>query len=221
VIEVELKFEIPQRSRAQLSVWLDGLPAVQRLADVTNIDTYYDTTNFDCLQQAVFVRIRNRACLEIKYHEYADPTHMHSTERVFPLQSEPLHVSEMNRLCSHFIPAWRPASDVEEALRVNNLTRFVRIENRRTSYIYENITLCVDHVEGLGDFFEIETQCEQGAEISQARATLQTLISGLTFPDLCPVRIGYVELWLRSHLPQVYRLGKYQEENHLGQSYAL
>jgi len=213
VIEVELKFEIPSDARTLLQTKLDAMLA-QPLGQSDNVDTYYDTASFDCLQQAVFVRIRNRKRLEIKYHEHTDPAHMHTTERVFPLESGPLMVKEMNTQCSHFIPRWQQAGTIEEAIRINGLTEFARIEKRRTQYAYENLTLCVDSVEELGDFFEVEMHCEEETKIEQAIAKLQDFVASLAFPTLRPVEIGYVELWLRLHLPQVYQLGKYQEEGY-------
>jgi adenylate cyclase class IV len=77
VIEVELKFGFPADARMLLQTKLDAMLA-QPLGQADNVDTYYDTASFDCLQQAVFVRIRNHKHLEIKYHEHADPAHMHT-----------------------------------------------------------------------------------------------------------------------------------------------
>jgi adenylate cyclase class 2 len=213
LIEVELKFEIPSGARMLLQTKLDAMLA-RPLEQVDNVDIYYDTASFDCLQQAVFVRIRNRTHLEIKYHEHADPAHTHSTERVFPLKSGPLLVKEMNIRCSHFIPGWQEADTIEEAIRINGLTEFARIEKQRTRYAYGNLILCVDSVEGLGDFFEVETHCEEETKIGQTIAKLQDFVASLALPALRPVEVGYVELWLRLHLPQVYQLGQYQEEGY-------
>lgn len=212
MIEVELKFEIEPQSRALLQAKLAAMPFVRWLGRSENADTYYDTANFDCLRQAVFMRIRNRAYLEIKFHEQADPAHTHSTERVFPLNAAPPLVKEMNTLCSRFIKDWREAETVEEAIRANALLEFVHIRNRRTSYAYKNLVLCVDRVKGLGDFFEIETQCEEATQTAQGIAKLQRFVSTLAFPSLRPVWVGYVELWLRRYLPHVYQLGQYRVE---------
>jgi len=157
----------------------------------------------------------------VKFHEYADPAHRHCTERVFPLPSDPLLMKEMNALCSRFIPGWYAAATIEEAIQINSLMEFVHIENRRTQYAYEDLTLCIDHVEGLGDFLEIETSCEERADIRRALARLQSFVSDLAFPALQPVWSGYVELWLRLHLPQVYPLRKYQRQDYPEQYYAL
>ena len=61
----------------------------------------------------------------------------------------------------------------------------------------------------------METYSEQETEIEQAIAKLQDFVMSLGFSALRPVDVGYVELWLRSHLPQVYQLGKYQQKGDL------
>jgi len=214
MIEVELKFALSSDARVLLQTKLDALLA-QPLGQVENVDTYYDTVGFDCLQQAVFIRIRNQQDLEIKYHEHADPAHMHATERVFSLESGPLLVKEMNIQCARFIPEWQEAGTIEESMRINGLIAFACIEKHRNQYMYENLILCVDSVEGLGDFFEVETHCEEETEIGRAIAKLQDFVMSFGFSALHPVDVGYVELWLRSHLPHVYQLGKYQQEGDL------
>ncbi len=210
MIEVELKFEVPAGSRPLLQTKIDALCA-SPLEQIENVDTYYDTACFACLQQAVFIRIRNHMYLELKYHEHADPAHMHSTERAFPLELAPTQMQEVNLLCSRFIPTWRQAGTIEEAIHTNGLAQFVHIENRRTRYVYGDLVLCIDSVEGLGDFFEVETHCKEAAKIEAAIARLQGFIASLALPSLRRVKVGYVELWLRLHLPQVYQLGTFQE----------
>ena len=206
MIEVELKYEILWDSRALLQEKIDALPSVRWLGQINNSDIYYDTTNFDCLQQAVFIRVRNGMRLELKFHEHADPAHTHSTERTFPLKSEPPMMKEMNVLCSRFIPGWHEANSVAEAIRVNGLVEFAHIANRRTQFAHENMILCLDTVKGLGDFFEIEVACEEESEIEQALARLHGFVSGLAFPALRPVQTGYVEQWLGLHLAPLSQL---------------
>lgn len=213
MIEVELKFALPANLRASLEATLDAVPDLQRLAPVKNIDTYYDTSDFSCLQQAVFLRIRDNDRLEVKYHEQDDPSHMHATERVFPLTADAPALQELNTLCACFIPAWRGANTVEATLATNGLSAFVHIEKRRTRYVNERLDLCLDEVVDLGDFFEVEIICPDETGIEQAQAQLYTFVDTLALPTLSSVSIGYVELWLRSHLPHVYRLGKYQTES--------
>lgn len=213
MIEVELKFALPADVRALLQARLDALPSLRRLTPVENVDIYYDTPDFSCLQQAVFLRIRDSTRLEVKYHEQDDPTHTHATEQTFPLLADASLMQDFNTLCSRFISSWQNADTIEDALVVNDLTAFVPIEKRRTRYVNEQLSLCLDQVAGLGDFFEAELLCEDEMGIEQAQAHLEAFVADLALPALSIVRVGYVELWLRSHLPQVYRLGKYQVES--------
>jgi adenylate cyclase class 2 len=210
MIEVELKFEIPTASRALLQEKIGTVPSVRQLGQIDNSDIYYDTANFDCLQQAVFIRIRNRARLELKFHDYADPAHTHSTERSFPLQLEPPQMKEMNMLCSRFIPGWREVEvdSVEEAICLNDMLEFAHITNRRTQFAHENLVLCLDDVEGLGNFLEVEAVCNEESEIDRTLTRLHDFVSGLAFPNLQPVQTGYVEQWLRLHRSPVYQLRK-------------
>lgn len=205
MIEVELKFEIAPDSRARLEKYLATMRFARRLQ---NSDTYYDTPAFDLLSQAVFVRVRNQQRLEFKFNEQAAPEHLSCTERVFSLASHPRQVKEMNSLFAGFLPGWHAAGTVGKALHENGLIELARIENRRVEYIYENMVVCVDHVEGLGDFLEIETQCEEGSETPQAIEQLQAFAAGV---EARQVHVGYVELWLQKHHPRAYRQGKYQE----------
>jgi adenylate cyclase class IV len=205
MIEVELKFEIPARARTLLQARLAALPSVRCLEYLSHVDRYYDTEHFECLQQEVFLRIRNNRRLEIKFHESADPAHTHCTERLFPLQAEPSFVLEMNALCARFLPQWREAETIEEAIRVNGLLEFAHLVTLRTRYACEDLILCLDDVEGLGDFFEIETACEEPTQVEHALARLHSFVCDLAFPSLQLVHTGYVELWLRCYHPHIYQ----------------
>ena len=70
------------------------------------------------------------------------------------------------------------------------------------------MTLSVDEVDGLGNFFEVETACAEGAEIEQSLARLRAFVAGLAFPALRPVWTGYVEQWLQRYRPQIAYLKK-------------
>jgi adenylate cyclase class 2 len=207
MIEVELKFAIAPASRARLEKYLATIGFAHRLH---NSDTYYDTPAFDLLGQAVFVRVRNQQRLEFKFNEQAAPEHLSCTERAFSLASEPRQLAEMNSLFAGFLPRWRTAGTVNEALHENGLIELAQIKNRRVEYIYENLVICLDHVEGLGDFLEIETQCAEESETRQAIEQVQGFASGV---EARQVHVGYVELWLQKYHPYAYRQGKYQEEH--------
>ena len=211
MIEVELKFAVPSDSEAHLQATLEALPQVRRFEERESSDMYYDTPAYDAFRRAIFIRIRNHEVLEFKFHEEADPDHLYSTERVFPLNADIQQMQELNTLCTRLLPVWHEVRTLDELLQVNDLRLFVPVEKHRTRYVYQDMTLCLDRVTGLGTFLEVETLCETHAEIEQANARLLSVVSQLACPDLHPVRIGYVELWLRQHLPQIYALGKYQD----------
>ena len=203
-----MKFDIAPGSWSQLKEQFATMQLARRLS---NADTYYDTEEFDLLRQAVFVRVRNHQCLEFKFNEQAAPAHIQSTERVFSLMPEPQQAAEMNALFSRFLPHWRSANTVEEVLHQNDLIELAHIENQRVQYTYDDLLVCVDQVEGLGDFVEIEAQCEEGSDTSQVE-TLEAQVQCFAADFAArQVRVGYVELWLQKHHPQAYQVGKYHE----------
>ncbi|MBO0791328.1 MAG: CYTH domain-containing protein [Ktedonobacteraceae bacterium] len=210
MIEVELKFRIAQDGQKALMRVLDALPMREPPGKRILADTYYDTCDFACLRRAIFVRTRNRSHLQIKYHEQLDPEHRHCIERVFPWFADLSQVRAFNELCARLLPSWREGATIEEALSANGLRKFVRISNQRIQYAHEQMKLCVDHVEGLGDFLEVETMCQEEHQVEQAQKDLHDFVARLALPALQPVQVGYVELWLRMHRPRVYELGRYR-----------
>ncbi len=203
VIEAELKCRLTSDVRRKL----DGyLKTMQWSGNVHNLDVYYDTTSWDLLRRAVFVRIRNQARLEFKFNEQAEQRHVHCTERAFPLESSGPVLEQMNGLFAAFLPTWRVASDVTTALTGNHLIELARIDNRREVYTDGLLEVSVDAVKGLGDFLEMEICCSEEQEVEKALATLQRLAHDLAAEH---IQVGYVELWLREHNPPAYQAGRY------------
>ncbi len=204
MVEVELKFRILPADWPEIR---EKLGSMQFLGRYENDDTYYDTQGFDLLQQAVFVRVRNQRLLEFKFNERTDLAHVQSTERVFPLKPEPHQAEQMNALFRYFFPPWQDAMIVEEAIQKNSLCELACIKNTRKQYGSENLVACVDHVEGLGDFFELETQIEKGEDTSCAVVKLQGFVADLALER---IPVGYVELWLRLYHSEAYQRGRYK-----------
>ena len=203
MIEVELKGELFPELLPKLRERLQHMTFGSK---AHNVDRYYDTPQFDLLRQAVFVRVRNDHQLEFKFNEKGEKAHLQSTERVFSLFPDPNMREKMNALFTRFLPHWSASSNFSEAITKNNLTELARINNTREVYVDEVIHLSIDHVEGLGDFLEVEMQCEEDADTSEALALLHKFLADL---DVEHIRVGYVELWLRIHNPRAYQLGKY------------
>jgi len=205
MIEVEAKYALLPASWPRL--WERLRPMQPTLLQIS--DTYYDTTALELLRQAVFVRIRNQRRLEFKFNEQAAAVHIQSTERAFSLEPERQQADAMNALFARFLPQWHMVYSVEEAIDQNCLIELAYIENTRMRYVADELTICVDQVEGLGDFLEIEASCEEGEDTSQLVAKVQSFVNGL---DARRLQVGYVELWLQKHHPQAYQVGKYQED---------
>ena len=210
MIEVEFKFEVTSSLQRRLQTMFDALPSVRFLGQVDQVDSYYDTQSFACLRQAVFVRIRNQARLEFKYHDQLDPLHTHSTEQVFPLPVDPYRHQEMNALFERFIPAWQHGGNVEEMFASNGFVPFAPLQKRRRQYAYEDCQFCLDVIRNLGHFLELEICCENEQEVINAEARLRAILAQFGLSSLRSINVGYVELWLHRNLPEVYRQGKYQ-----------
>jgi adenylate cyclase class 2 len=203
LIECELKCELSPQLAKKIREKVQGMAFE---GTVHNYDTYYDTPTWELLRRAVFVRVRNNRQLEFKFNEEINPRHGQVNERVFPLQGSPLEVNRINTLFTYFLPTWIPATTFEEAIQANGLIELVTIENTREAYTGEQITLSLDHVEGLGDFLEVETHCEEDADTREAQARLHAFVSDLQVQH---IKVGYVELWLARHHPAAYQAGRY------------
>ena len=203
MIEIELKCEILPEMQGRLREKVEGM---QFAGIVQNTDVYYDTPDYALLKRAVFVRMRNGKQLEFKFNEEIDQEHSQSTERVFPLQAEGEMIEKMNQLFRYFLPEWRDGASFAEAREQNGLIELVQIKNRREIYADREIELSIDHVEGLGDFLEVEIGCEEGADTSEAEEILRRFVADLQGEH---IKVGYVELWLRLHNPHAYELGRY------------
>ena len=206
MIEVEMKLELTPHALERLQQQFDSSPSLQFLHQIAQRDSYYDTQDHTCLQQAIFLRVRNRTSLEIKYHDVADPLHTQCIERVFSLHPEPHDMEELNELGARFIAGWRKATTVEDAFALNALAEFVRIEKQRKLYRYEDVLLCIDTIPGLGHFLELEISCKGDQEVAKAYERLQEVLTHFALSSLNVIHLGYVELWLSRHYPHVYQL---------------
>lgn len=203
MIEVELKCKLSPELLARLQ---EKLHEMHFEGTVHNVDVYYDTPQYNLLQQAVFLRVRNGQRVEFKFNEKKDREHGTSTERSFSLTPDADKAAIMNTLFARFLPDWTPTTHVQQAILTNGLVELARIDNRRDAYAGSNIYVSIDHVRELGDFLEVETRGEEGEDSNQAIARLQHFVSALNVQH---IKVGYVELWLLAHNPRAYELGHY------------
>ena len=93
-----------------------------------------------------------------------------------------------------------------DAIKENKLTELARINNIRKTYTSESVNVSIDHVEGLGNFLEVEILCKEDTDTSEAQTRLQAFISDL---HVRHIKVGYVELWLYKHNLEAYEAGRY------------
>lgn len=74
------------------------------------------------------------------------------------------------------------------------------------SFASEDLALNIDHVEGLGNFLEVETHYEEDTDMGQAQAWLQAFVSNL---QVRHIQVDNVKLWLYKHNPAAYYAGGY------------
>ncbi len=69
------------------------------------------------------------------------------------------------------------------------------VRKRRAVYVEDDINICLDEVDGLGEFVEIETHAAPG-ELEAARATVAALEDDLALAGVENVTASYLELVL-------------------------
>lgn len=203
MIEIELKCELSFELLEKVREKTDRMDFKGKKH---NQDVYYDTPTWDLLHRGVFVRVRNQRQVDFKFNEDLSQEHGQVNERVFPLPPSPLEAEKMNALFACFLPTWVSVTSFDEATQKNGLLELVTIDNTREAYTSQNIALSIDHVEGLGNFLEVETTVSEGTDTSLAQAQLQAFVSDL---DVQHIKVGYVELWLYKHNLEAYQAGRY------------
>ena len=202
MIEVEITCSLLPESLSRLH---KKLRKMTPQGVIQQVDTYYDTATWDLLRQAVFVRVRNHTTLQVKFDEEgSDKRHIECVERAFSLDS-PLS-QEAHDLLRRFLPSWRVAATFPEAVTENSLVPLAHLHKTRSTFSDGRMIVALDHVEGLGNFVEVEIQCEEGEDTSQARTELERFIHDL---PAVPLKAGYTELWLQQHNPSAYQCGQY------------
>ncbi|BCL79646.1 CYTH domain-containing protein [Ktedonobacteria bacterium brp13] len=205
--EIELTCEATSAVYAQLEKKLVGL---QPERVVVNEDHYYDTATVDLFKQAVFVRVRTTGKLSHLQFKFDEPesekTHIACIERDFPLFAEACLTETAHTLFRRFLPQWHPSSTWKRACADNALQELVSIHNTRALYTRDSLTICLDQIEGLGTFIEVEQMCEEGIETQQAQNHIRQFIADLGGK---PLTAGYVELALRRQRPDIYQQGQY------------
>jgi homotetrameric cytidine deaminase len=85
------------------------------------------------------------------------------------------------------------ASAVRETLDAALGTTVV-VDKRRHLLLYEGVRIHLDHVEGLGDFVELEGVADDGSDLARERDRVEQLRAELAIEDEAIVATGYADL---------------------------
>jgi len=209
MIEFELKYK--------LSEIPEVLDSFQIVKTIKQSDVYYDTKNYDLITKGNFLRIRDNINIDFKI-DLDDLTHLYCKETSFKIEDISNKNYEINQLLIAI--GFSSITDfvtTDEFITKNGFHELARIDKIRTVYKLSNdCTLCIDDVNNLGLFLEAEIMINKEdisqEEVSLTRATLIERIKDAKIIDetVETFNTGYVELYLLTHNPKAYELGKFK-----------
>jgi len=215
-IEIELRYEILDAK--QIDSFLSSAKYLHQKHD---IDVYLDTPDATLWKRGVFIRIRNdkkldfkfnRTCLqnpEIGLLDYCE-------EHSFSLPLEKAKLQNINMVLESLNLKTTSNADLVCLTSINNLDAHYIVDKIRTSYAYNDFTIMVDEVAGLGTFLEIEVMATNINDLENVKKNMQQTLNGL---NLLPLQIGYGSLLLRKSNFDYYVQGRYvlqEDKNMLG-----
>lgn len=200
MIEIELKFEL--KNKLNINLKPDSIKEVE--------DIYYDTKDYKLLRNGNFLRIRNDKQLDFKLSAN-DLTHLYCNETNYQLNDS--NMEDISGVLNS-IGVDIDLKCVDDLF--SNLDVLAPIKKKRTSYnLEENVVMVIDEVEDLGTFLEIEydLDAEKIDDASYYENMLVEILKKHSLYDdsMRKVHIGYVELYLKKHNMEAYKLGLYQE----------
>jgi adenylate cyclase class IV len=191
VLEIEVRCFLTPEVQQKLSEKLQQITLLKKATP--GIDLYYDTTDLALLRhrQAVFARIRGDH-LQLKFDEDQE-SRAACVEREFSVAKGSVLPESAHALFRRFLPEWQTAQTWEDALARNCLMELVRIEKVRSIYTDGIRIISLDQVKGLGNFVEVEMNCEEGADINAARTAVRSFVTEIGGQR---IKAGYFEMWL-------------------------
>ncbi len=210
MIEVEFKFQVLDENEV-----LEFLKKLEFVSEKRGMDVYLDTAEGNLFKKGIFVRIRDGESLDFKYN-LEQNWHEHCDEHSFILPLE--NISGVNDNCK-ILGLVEVKKDLEEFKVKNNLMESVVIDKKRKKFKDEEFEYCLDFIEGLGLFLEIEAEGTEKSEISgtaqggkegeDLEAVKARMKEKLKDLKLKIITTGYVELYWRKHNFDLYKQGRY------------
>lgn len=209
IIEVESRFMVKNMQALNKFIESD----LEFIEEKTERDVYYDTPAGDWFKKGVFIRLRNHTVIDFKFNikdflsknKYGSHTHCSEFSFSYPLKKKDWQgfMQVLNILGIHE----PPNNSFEEFLEVNALSESIVIEKKRKIFFKDDMTICVDEVERLGTFLELEILVNDETQIDAARSRIANILP--KHLDVKPLTTGYVALFWKIKDFNVYKGGKY------------
>lgn len=182
--------------------------------ETSNRDVYYDTEDGSLFKSGIFLRNRNSYKLEFKFNKddfiskSLSGSHSYCSEHPFNLPLIDGDKDRLNQVLDLLGLNKVNVCSLEELLNSNNLIESININKVRKSYFSEEYgyEICIDNVDGLGNFLEIEYQAKENEDITSILKNMDEFLVSL---NLSYLTAGYAELYWRKNNYDLYKSGKY------------
>jgi adenylate cyclase class IV len=164
---IELKARVPSLDQAETAAIALG---AQRHMHLTQIDTYF---------QVPSGRLKLREC--IGDQEFAELIFYRRLNELGP-----------KRCLYDIAPVTAP--EATKKLLTNAFELLCVVRKRRTVYLFENVRVHLDRVEGLGNFIEFEAVMEEGKGDNEGNSIILKLMEGLGVKEDALVNVSYSDM---------------------------
>ena len=175
-------------------------------------DTYFDTSDARLFVTGIFIRVRNNSRLDFKFNleDIRSKTklgkHKVCSEYTYQYPLIEDELVSVNSALNILGMNESPSPDIEAFREANELDQTLEINKTRTEFRSGRLKLCVDQVDQLGQFVEIEATTMVEDEIAGLVQEVEALGKSL---NLDPVDTGYNALFWRKMDYSVYKRSPY------------
>lgn len=196
-IEFEIKSKAPPEGELTTILRRFSAPVSMEQEDI-----YFDAASRKLFKAGVFLRVRDSKALDIKFNpDLENLEHLTCKETRFNIPVDRTGIEQLSSFLSQFgLTRAAEAETLPDFFGSVGLDEWVRIKKNRSVYKGAGVEFCVDEVEGLGRFVEIEVTDPSAIEFYTSWAASLKLTN---------LPVGYVELYLRRHDWHTYLQGRY------------
>ena len=165
---IEIKYRLSHLQKT--AEFLSSLPEVRQIKTIQQTDIYYHTR-----RGRLKLRIPSTGMAELIYYERED-------------------LSNARESNYHLFPVELP--DLLESLLNQALGEKVQVKKQRTLFLFRNVRIHLDRVEGLGEFLEFESVINEDTPPELATENLQQIQQNFAHFDLIPQSGSYADLMM-------------------------